>query len=983
MQRILVFLACFFIYANCFGQRYAFVNYTPKDGLVNNRARFIFQDNKGKIYISTFGGLSVYDGSRFTNYTPENGLASSLINDIVEMGDDSLWIVPNTNQLQYMVHGEVKNYQTADNFCPVINQLIKCSDGFYYAISDGGLFRFEKNIFTKISLTDKSEKKQIINLYHAVEVDHRLYIYTDPNNNYFPGRGTLIVYDIKTGGTNISFNQSPIYSITSTPNNDVLISTQSGFFKIDKAAMESGKILLTNASAQYHIPESFGPAFVFFDNEKNEWLLGLGVLKIDVKGKSTLFDLQNGLPENEQEFFFQDKENIIWLAGAHSGICKMVNQQLESFTEWRPGFHESFLSADNSSDSLWFYDATRNTILLRYDNADEIFAGRDHPSFHNLYSFSRSVYLVNEFEVYKVNFKSKEHSFSTSLLYKDSSGKNGFSCLVADNEGNLVAVSDKAVAILQNGKTVTSELGYLADQACIAGNYLWIANRAKKLFLYKINPGDTGHYMQLLHVFSKALQNVSPRSIAADKNGNVWVGTRDHGLVCYSYQNDSLEFKKQLTIKNGLSENFISYLHCDDANNIWVCSPAGLDKIVEKNNEYYVDNITRSNNIFQQVSKINTQKNGTHWIQTADAAIRLGKELYTNNQFSPQLLFSQIKIGDSILFNTQKTVELNYTQNNISVLVSAPTFYDEKQTRFSYLLEGSNNKTWSEPSSQSEIDLVNLEPGKYSLKIKAIFLNGFYPPQMAVFSFSILPPWWQSWWFRILVLLAVLVIIIVVTISYYSRKLEKQRIALEKQQAIEKERTRIATDMHDDLGAGLSRIKFLSETIGIKEQQERPIDEDIFKIKEYAAEMIDKMGEIVWALNEKNDSLSDLLAYTRSYAVEYLLQNGITGKIAAPENFPVLFVSGEFRRNIYLVVKEALHNVVKHAQATEVNMTINISDSLVIILHDNGTGFDPNKTRAFSNGITNMQKRMSDIGGTLEIKNENGTRIELCARLLQ
>jgi len=113
------------------------------------------------------------------------------------------------------------------------------------------------------------------------------------------------------------------------------------------------------------------------------------------------------------------------------------------------------------------------------------------------------------------------------------------------------------------------------------------------------------------------------------------------------------------------------------------------------------------------------------------------------------------------------------------------------------------------------------------------------------------------------------------------------------------------------------------------------------------------------------------------------LQNGITGKIAAPENFPVLFVSGEFRRNIYLVVKEALHNVVKHAQATEVNMTINISDSLVIILHDNGTGFDPNKTRAFSNGITNMQKRMSDIGGTLEIKNENGTRIELCARLLQ
>jgi signal transduction histidine kinase len=79
--------------------------------------------------------------------------------------------------------------------------------------------------------------------------------------------------------------------------------------------------------------------------------------------------------------------------------------------------------------------------------------------------------------------------------------------------------------------------------------------------------------------------------------------------------------------------------------------------------------------------------------------------------------------------------------------------------------------------------------------------------------------------------------------------------------------------MHDDLGSGLSRIKFLSETIGIKKHQLQPIEEDINKIRQYSHEMIDKMGEIVWALNEKNDSLTDLLSYTRSYTVEYLSQN--------------------------------------------------------------------------------------------------------------
>src|SRR5258707_5995580 len=99
--------------------------------------------------------------------------------------------------------------------------------------------------------------------------------------------------------------------------------------------------------------------------------------------------------------------------------------------------------------------------------------------------------------------------------------------------------------------------------------------------------------------------------------------------------------------------------------------------------------------------------------------------------------------------------------------------------------------------------------------------------------------------------------------------MEQKKAILEKKQAIEKERPRIATDMHDDLGAGLSKIKFLSETIGIKKQQHKPIEEDIDKIREYSHDMIYKMGEIVWALNQKNDSLSDLLSYTRAYAAEY------------------------------------------------------------------------------------------------------------------
>src|SRR5215467_14490832 len=130
-----------------FAQQYPFIHYTPKDGLVNNRARFMFQDSRGRLYFATYGGLSVYDGSRFTNYTTDNGLKTSLVNQVIEMGEDSFWIIPNGEMMHTLVHGQIRNIETTDHYYPVVNQLIKCSDGYYYAISDNGLFRFSNNRF--------------------------------------------------------------------------------------------------------------------------------------------------------------------------------------------------------------------------------------------------------------------------------------------------------------------------------------------------------------------------------------------------------------------------------------------------------------------------------------------------------------------------------------------------------------------------------------------------------------------------------------------------------------------------------------------------------------------------------------------------------------------------------------------------------------------------------------------------------------------
>src|SRR6476646_4752832 len=129
MQRKLPFLACLCFCTCCFAQQYPFVYYTPKDGLVNSRVRSIKQDSKGRMLFLTFGGLSVYDGARFINYNRQDGLADDLVNDIVEVGPDSLLVATNASKLNTLVRGKVGIYRTADNFYPVINRFLKSNDG--------------------------------------------------------------------------------------------------------------------------------------------------------------------------------------------------------------------------------------------------------------------------------------------------------------------------------------------------------------------------------------------------------------------------------------------------------------------------------------------------------------------------------------------------------------------------------------------------------------------------------------------------------------------------------------------------------------------------------------------------------------------------------------------------------------------------------------------------------------------------------------
>lgn len=248
------------------------------------------------------------------------------------------------------------------------------------------------------------------------------------------------------------------------------------------------------------------------------------------------------------------------------------------------------------------------------------------------------------------------------------------------------------------------------------------------------------------------------------------------------------------------------------------------------------------------------------------------------------------------------------------------------------------------------------------------------------------------WLFIFLIGIIALAVILILSIRSYRHKKrlhEQSLLTIQKQHEVntlkakmdarEEERNRIGREMHDDIGSALTTILYLSDELkNPSRDRDKPVAERIYKT---AGAVVDKMNEIIWSMNREYDTLGDLIAYTRQHAAEFLETHGLKYHFSVPEEIPDILLQGERRRNIYLVIKESLHNVIKHAQATEVNIIFRLNKNITAIICDNGKGIDTEKLKRFGNGLRNMKQRMESIGGEFNIGVENGTIITLTCPL--
>ena len=310
----------------------------------------------------------------------------------------------------------------------------------------------------------------------------------------------------------------------------------------------------------------------------------------------------------------------------------------------------------------------------------------------------------------------------------------------------------------------------------------------------------------------------------------------------------------------------------------------------------------------------------------------------------------------------------------LRIRYTLPELVSPEQVRFRYRLADGRDGDWNLAGNSREAAFAGLAPGRYHFEVAAAVGSGPWLPGTASMDFTVRPAWWQTVYFKTALILALAAAVWGIVMLKARAKIRR----LKQQRAVERERTRIARDMHDEIGANLthiassSRLALLDDPAATRGHLE--------EIATTARETVDALDEIVWAVNPRYDSLAGTIEYLGKLALRLLSTSGLKCEVDLPDEVPDLPLSADARHHLLLVVKEALHNAVKHSGGTKVRLIVSIDrGELKVVVEDDGAGFPPDPVRAGSNGLRNMRERMAALGGGIdfETSGNHGARVEL------
>jgi ligand-binding sensor domain-containing protein/signal transduction histidine kinase len=478
-------------------------------------------------------------------------------------------------------------------------------------------------------------------------------------------------------------------------------------------------------------------------------------------------------------------------------------------------------------------------------------------------------------------------------------------------------------------------------------------------------------------------------SVLADDDGTKWVGTFRGGLLRFRDGQFTRYGKAQ-----GLPDNVICQILDDGRGNLWIGSHQGVFSVAKSalnaaalTEGGFVPCITfgRSDGMPSQECSGGYQPAawrdhaGRLWFTTAKGAAWVQPDDIKRNLNPPPVVIEEILVdGRREDVPESGTMDIPPGRHQIELHYAGLSLASPERVQFRYRLVNLD-ADWIQAGSRRTAQYSFLAPGKYRFEVIACNSDGVWNETGSSLALTIQPHFYETWWFRALAAMIILGSVAAIVRFAATRRLHQRMEQLERRQAIERERARIAKDIHDDLGASLTLIAVLGDLAKKEKTWER-----IEKMSGTARDAVKSLDEIVWAVNPRNDTLSHLIDYMGQFATGYLRDAGIRCLLDVPDHPPVQEVPANVRHNVFLVVKEALQNIVKHAHATEVWLRVNTGGAdLTVSVEDNGCGFNGAPEDAWADGLRNMRQRLSEVGGECQITSRvnAGTAILLHVRL--
>jgi len=476
-------------------------------------------------------------------------------------------------------------------------------------------------------------------------------------------------------------------------------------------------------------------------------------------------------------------------------------------------------------------------------------------------------------------------------------------------------------------------------------------------------------------------------------DGALWIGTFGGGLNRFKNGEFSVVNRKQ-----GLPNGVICHIESDGRGYFWMSSYGGVVRASEKDLNRCADGeIAEAPFLTYDIndglptlecsegsqSAGGKTADGRLWFPTAKGLVAVDPVGVKTNSLAPPVRIESMRVDDKELIDDGDAGLLKVPpgRHRIDFEYTGLSFVAPGKVRFRCRL-GNLESRWADMGGKRVATYNYIPPGDYLFQVIACNNDGVWNSEGASLKFRALPYYWQTTWFRVLggaaTALAAGGAVWFETRQRMRRRLER----VERQRDIERERARIAQDIHDDLGASLTRIAMLSQSDRGEIPSPDLMTKNLDRIFATARELTRAMDEIVWAVNPRHDRLDSLANYLSRFAQEYLSVAEIRCRLNLPLSLPTLPVSAEVRHNLFLAFKEALHNIVQHAGASEVRVDLKVDAAqLALKVADDGRGFDTTTPAdgsvapgriACGNGLSNMQRRLMAIGGVCEICSEPG-----------